>query len=333
MATIKDVARLAGVSTTTVSHVINKTRFVAENTSKKVWAAVDELNYAPSAVARSLKCNSTRTIGMLVTKSNNPFFAEVVHGVESYCYNAGYTLILCNTEGNVEKQHDYLRMLAEKRVDGLLVMCTDLNEQLVALLEKKKDLPVVIMDWGRQHLNTDSIQDNAELGGYLATKHLIERGHRRIGCITGQLDRNTCHDRLAGYKRALQEVEVLPKNEWVVEADFECDSAIEATRKLLSLAEKPTALFCFNDMMALAAISTVRQMGLDVPKDISIIGYDNIDFAAFFSPPLTTIHQPKKRLGKMAIKLLIDRIQNKENKKQIVNITPELVIRESVRSI
>ncbi len=128
-------------------------------------------------------------------------------------------------------------------------------------------------------------------------------------------------------------MEVLPKNEWVVEADFECDSAIEATRKLLSLAEKPTALFCFNDMMALAAISTVRQMGLDVPKDISIIGYDNIDFAAFFSPPLTTIHQPKKRLGKMAIKLLIDRIQNKENKKQIVNITPELVIRESVRSI
>ncbi|WP_028025387.1 substrate-binding domain-containing protein [Enterovibrio calviensis] len=333
MATIKDVARMAGVSTTTVSHVINKTRFVAENTTKKVWAAVDDLNYAPSAVARSLKCNSTRTIGMLVTKSTNPFFAEVVHGVEEYCYKEGYTLILCNTEGNLAKQRDYLRMLAEKRVDGLLVMCSDLNEELLALLEKKQDLPMVVMDWGTQHVNTDCIQDNAELGGYIATKHFIDNGHTKIGCMSGQLDKLTCQTRLAGFRKALAEAGLEENPDWIVDADFECDTAVEAANKLLALDDRPTALFCFNDIMALAAISTFRQAGLDVPNDISIIGYDNIDLAAFFSPPLTTIHQPKNRLGKTAIKLLLERLANKENQQQIFVMQPELIIRNSVKNL
>ncbi|CZF85685.1 HTH-type transcriptional repressor PurR [Grimontia marina] len=333
MATIKDVARLAGVSTTTVSHVINKTRFVAENTTKKVWAAVDELNYAPSAVARSLKCNSTRTIGMLVTKSTNPFFAEVVHGVEEYCYKEGYTLILCNTEGNLSKQRDYLRMLAEKRVDGLLVMCSDLNEELLSLLEKKQDLPMVVMDWGTEHINTDCIQDNAELGGYIATKHFIENGHTKIGCISGQMDKLTCRERLDGFRKALEEAGLTYNPDWIVEADFECDSAEEAANKLVALEERPTAIFCFNDIMALAAISTFRQAGLDVPNDISIIGYDNIDLAGFFSPPLTTIHQPKNRLGKTAIKLLMERLANKENQQQIFEMQPELIVRRSVKNL
>lgn len=333
MTTIKDVARLAGVSTTTVSHVLNKTRFVAENTTKKVWAAVDSLNYAPSAVARSLKCNSTRTIGMLVTKSNNPYLAEVVHGVEAYCYNQGYTLILCNTEGNVTKQRDYLRMLAEKRVDGLLVMCTDLNQELISILEKKQDLPMVVMQWENQHERMDCIQDNAELGGYLATKHLIEHGHTNIACISGQLDRSTCQSRLAGYKQALTEANIAFDPQKIIEADFECDSAVVAAKKILALKERPTAVFCFNDIMALAAISTFRQAGLDIPNDISVVGYDNIDLAAFFSPPLTTVHQPKNRLGKNAIKMLLNRIENKDMVQQMIHLQPELIERQSVKSI
>lgn len=333
MATIKDVARLAGVSTTTVSHVINKTRFVAESTTKKVWAAVDDLNYAPSAVARSLKCNSTRTIGMLVTKSTNPFFAEVVHGVEEYCYNEGYTLILCNTEGNISKQRDYLRMLAEKRVDGVLVMCSDISDELLALLEKKQDLPMVVMNWGTENVNTDCIQDNAQLGGYLATKHLIDNGHTKIACISGQLDRLTCQTRLAGYRKALHEAGIEENPSWIVEADFECDSAVEAAKKLISHGDRPTAVFCFNDIMALAAISTFRQAGLDVPNDMSVVGYDNIDLAGFFSPPLTTIHTPKRRLGKTAIKLLMERLANKESEQQVFEMQPELVVRRSVKNL
>ncbi|OOF09417.1 MULTISPECIES: HTH-type transcriptional repressor PurR [Salinivibrio] len=333
MATIKDVARLAGVSTTTVSHVINKTRFVAEKTTEKVWQAVEELNYAPSAVARSLKCNTTRTLGMLVTKSTNPFFAELVHGVEDYCYKQGYTLILCNTEGNLEKQRDYLRMLSEKRVDGLIVVCSDLNEDLMLLLEKKRDLPMVVMDWGSHHIDTDRIEDNAELGGYLATKHFIDNGHTRIGCISGQMDKNTCKHRLNGYFRALKEANIPVNENWLIEADFEADQAQIAAKQLATMSDRPTAVFCFNDIMALAAISTFNEHGLKVPDDISVIGYDNIDLTEYFSPPLTTIHQPKRRLGKTAVKLLLARIANNETQQQVFEMQPALVSRQSVKTL
>ncbi|WP_318404987.1 HTH-type transcriptional repressor PurR [Photobacterium leiognathi] len=333
MATIKDVARMAGVSTTTVSHVINKTRFVAEATQKKVLAAVDELNYAPSAVARSLKCNTTRTIGMLVTKSTNPFFAEVVHGVEEYCYGAGYTLILCNTEGNLEKQRDYLRMLAEKRVDGLLVMCSDLDQKLLELLERQNDLPMVIMDWGPDKPHTDNIQDNAETGGYIATKHFIDNGHKKIGCLSGQGDKSTCHERLKGFRKAMAEANLSVNEDWLLEGDFECESAVEAAKKFIAMKERPTAIFCFNDIMAMAMISTFEQAGLRIPDDISIIGYDNIDLAPYFAPPLTTIHQPKRRLGKTAVEILLDRVKDKNHARQTFEMTPELVARKSVKDL
>ncbi|KLV07087.1 transcriptional regulator [Photobacterium aquae] len=333
MATIKDVARLAGVSTTTVSHVINKTRFVAEATQKKVLEAVDELNYAPSAVARSLKCNTTRTIGMLVTKSTNPFFAEVVHGVEEYCYGQGYTLILCNTEGNLDKQRDYLRMLAEKRVDGLLVMCSDLDEKLLALLERQKDLPMVIMDWGPESPHTDKIQDNAELGGYVATKYFIEHGHKKIGCLTGHSEKAACRDRLKGFRKAMNEANLPVNEDWILEGDFECESAVVAANALIAMEERPTAIFCFNDIMAMGLISTFQQAGIRIPDDISIIGYDNIDLAPYFSPPLTTIHQPKRRLGKSAVEILMHRVKDKEHAHQVFEMTPELVERKSVKKL
>ena len=333
MATIKDVARMAGVSTTTVSHVINKTRFVAEATQQKVLAAVDELNYAPSAVARSLKCNTTRTIGMLVTKSTNPFFAEVVHGVEEYCYNSGYTLILCNTEGNLEKQRDYLRMLSEKRVDGLLVMCSDLDQMLLDLLERKNDLPMVIMDWGPESPHTDNILDNAENGGYIATKHFIENGHKKIGCLSGQADKSTCQERLKGFRKAMAEADLTVNEDWLLDGDFECESAVEAAQKFIAMEDRPTAIFCFNDIMAMALISTFEQAGLRVPDDISIIGYDNIDLAPYFSPPLTTVHQPKRRLGKKAIEILLERVKDKNHERQTFEMTPKLVERKSVKDL
>lgn len=333
MATIKDVARMAGVSTTTVSHVINKTRFVAEATQKKVLAAVEDLNYAPSAVARSLKCNTTKTIGMLVTKSTNPFFAEVVHGVEEFCYGAGYTLILCNTEGNLTKQRDYLRMLAEKRVDGLLVMCSDLDEQLLELLERQKDTPMVIMDWGPESPHTDQIQDNAKLGGYVATKFFIEHGHKAIGCLTGHSEKTACRERLQGFRKAMGEADLNVNEDWILEGDFECESAVAAAKKFIAMEERPTAIFCFNDIMAMAMISTFQQAGINVPEDISIIGYDNIDLAPYFSPPLTTIHQPKRRLGKSAVEILMHRVKDKDHATQVFEMVPELVIRNSVKNL
>ncbi|MDP5255059.1 MULTISPECIES: HTH-type transcriptional repressor PurR [unclassified Vibrio] len=333
MATIKDVARLAGVSTTTVSHVINKTRFVAEGTQEKVMKAVDELNYAPSAVARSLKCNTTRTIGMLVTQSTNLFFSEVIDGVESYCYRQGYTLILCNTGGIYEKQRDYIRMLAEKRVDGILVMCSDLTDELNDMLDRHKDIPKVIMDWGPENPQVDKIIDNSEEGGYLATKYLIDNGHTQIACLSGHFEKLACKERIVGFRRAMAQANLTVNENWILEGNFECDTAVLAADKIIAMKEKPTAVFCFNDTMALGLISRLQQNGLKVPEDISVIGYDNIELAEYFSPPLTTVHQPKRRVGKNAFEILMARIKNKQNERRVFEMHPEIVTRQSVKKI
>ncbi|WP_375750288.1 HTH-type transcriptional repressor PurR [Vibrio sp. HN007] len=333
MATIKDVARLAGVSTTTVSHVINKTRFVAEATQERVMEAVKELNYAPSAVARSLKCNTTRTVGMLVTQSTNPFLAEVIDGFESYCYRQGYTLILCNTGGIYEKQRDYVRFLAEKRVDGIFVLCSDLTTELQEMLESHTDIPKVIMDWGDWENQSDKIIDNSEEGGYLATKYLLERGHEKIFCLSGHLDKTLCIERIEGYKRALQEFDIEFNQENILEGNFECDMAVEAADRILELDEKPTAVFCFNDIMALGLMSRLQEKGMRIPEDISVIGYDNIDLAAYFSPPLTTVHQPKRRVGKTAFEILLERIKNKEHERRVFEMHPEIISRKSVKEL
>lgn len=333
MATIKDVARLAGVSTTTVSHVINKTRFVAEATQEKVLEAVKELNYAPSAVARSLKCNTTRTIGMLVTQSTNLFFSEVIDGVESYCYRQGYTLILCNTGGIYEKQRDYIRMLAEKRVDGILVMCSDLTQELSEMLESHADIPKVIMDWGPEASKADKIIDNSELGGYLATKYLIDRGHKDIACLSGHLNKLACQERIAGFRRAMTEANLEVNDNWILEGNFECDTAVLAADKIIAMDKMPTAVFCFNDTMALGLMSRLQQKGVRVPDDISVIGYDNIELAEYFSPPLTTIHQPKRRVGKNAFEILLERIKDKEHERRIFEMHPEIVERDTVKDI
>ncbi|ATG17703.1 TPA: HTH-type transcriptional repressor PurR [Providencia alcalifaciens] len=331
MATIKDVAKRAGVSTTTVSHVINKTRFVADDTKTAVWAAIKELNYSPSAVARSLKVNHTKSIGLLATSSEAPYFAEVIESVENSCYEKGYTLILCNSHNNLGKQKAYLQMLAQKRVDGLLVMCSEYPDTLIGMLEDYRNIPMVVMDWGTSRGDfTDSIIDNSFHGGYLAGRYLIDRGHREIGVIPGSLERNTGIGRLTGFKKAMEEAKVTLKDEWIVQGDFEPESGYKAMMQILSNKHRPTAVFCGGDIMAMGAICAADEMGLRVPQDISIIGYDNVRNARYFTPALTTIHQPKERLGQMAFAMLLDRIVNKREDAQTIEVHPRLVERRSV---
>lgn len=331
MATIKDVAKRAGVSTTTVSHVINKTRFVAENTRAAVWAAIKELNYSPSAVARSLKVNHTKSIGLLATSSEAPYFAEVIEAVENSCYSKGYTLILCNSHNNLDKQKAYLAMLAQKRVDGLLVMCSEYPDHLLSLLEGYRNITMVVMDWGKARGDfTDTIIDNAFHGGYIAGRYLIERGHRDIGIIPGPLERNTGGGRLQGFLKAMEEAKITVKEEWIVQGDFEPESGYKAMTQMLNQKQRPTAVFCGGDVMAMGAICAADELGLRVPADISIVGYDNIRNARYFTPALTTVHQPKERLGQMAFSMLLDRIVNKREDAQTIEVHPRLVERRSV---
>ncbi|ENM5735356.1 substrate-binding domain-containing protein [Vibrio mimicus] len=333
MATMKDIARLAGVSTSTVSHVINKSRFVSDEIAERVNNAAQQLNYAPSALARSLKMNRTRTIGMLVTTSTNPFFGEVVKGVERSCYHKGYNLILCNTEGDNQRMKASINTLLQKRVDGLLLMCSTLEGERLDVFDRYPDIPVVVMDWGPILFASDKIQDNSLQGGYMAAKHLIECGHKEIGCITGPLIRHQAQMRYEGYKRALSEKGIAINPDWIVESDFECEGGYNAFEKLCERGKLPSALFVCNDMMAMGVIQAANLRGLRVPYDLSLIGYDDVHIAKFMSPALTTIHQPKYRLGKAAIDTLLYRLENPDTTAQVVQLEPTLVARGSVRKL
>jgi len=332
LATMKDVARLAGVSTSTVSHVINKNRFVSEAIADKVNAAVEQLNYAPSALARSLKLNQTRTLGMLLTASSNPFYSEVVRGVERSCYERGYSLILCNTDGDAERMNRSLETLLQKRVDGLLLMCTENHRPSKDAISRYPSLPIVMMDWSPFDGANDVIQDNALLGGEMATEYLIRQGYHKIACITGPLDKTTAQERLNGYRQAMNNagLEILPGYE--VSGDFEFEGGVPAMEKLLALPEPPHAVFASNDAMAVGAYQALYQRGLRVPDDVAVIGYDDIQLAQYMMPPLTTIHQPKDSLGELAVDALLHRLQDPEAEPQILVLTPELVVRQSVGS-
>ncbi|EGR1418957.1 LacI family DNA-binding transcriptional regulator [Vibrio cholerae] len=333
MATMKDIARLAGVSTSTVSHVINKSRFVSDEIAERVNNAAQQLKYAPSALARSLKMNRTKTIGMLVTTSTNPFFGEVVKGVERSCYHQGYNLILCNTEGDNQRMKASINTLLQKRVDGLLLMCSTLEGERLDVFDRYPDIPVVVMDWGPILFASDKIQDNSLQGGYMAAKHLIECGHKEIGCITGPLIRHQAQMRYEGYKRALAEAGIAMNPDWIVESDFECEGGYQAFEKLYQRNKLPSALFVSNDMMAMGVIQAASQRGLRVPDDLSLIGYDDVHIAKFMTPALTTIHQPKYRLGKAAVDTLLYRLENPDTTAQVVQLEPTLVVRNSVRKL
>ncbi|EHH1265094.1 substrate-binding domain-containing protein [Vibrio parahaemolyticus] len=331
MATMKDIAKLAGVSTSTVSHVINKTRFVSEEISERVNNAAKELNYyAPSALARSLKVNRTQTIGMLVTTSTNPFFGEVVKGVERSCYHKGYSLILCNTEGDNERMRQSINTLLQKRVDGLILMCSSLEGERIDVFERYPDIPVVVMDWGPMLFTSDKIQDNSLRGGYLAAKYLIDCCHTEIGCITGPLIKHQAQMRYEGYKRAMNEAGLEFNANWIIESDFECEGGYQAFKKMAERGTLPSSIFVSNDMMAMGVINAANELGIKVPDDLSIIGYDDIHIAKFMSPSLTTIHQPKYRLGQAAVETLVRRLDDKSNEAQVVQLEPTLVVRNSV---
>ncbi|HAU5474378.1 transcriptional regulator RbsR [Cronobacter sakazakii] len=329
MATMKDVARLAGVSTSTVSHVINKDRFVSEAIRLRVEEAIRTLNYAPSALARSLKLNQTRTIGMLITASSNPFFSELVRGVERSCFERGYSLVLCNTDGDEQRMNRNLETLLQKRVDGLLLLCTETHQPSPAIMKRYPAIPTVMMDWSPFDGGSDVIQDNSLLGGDIATRYLIDKGYTRIACVTGPLDKTPARLRLEGYRAAMQRAGLPVTEGYEVIGDFEFAGGLRAMQSLLALPEPPQAVFMGNDAMAVGAYQALYQAGLRIPQDIALVGYDDIELASYMTPPLTTIHQPKDELGELAIDVLIHRMAQPELQQQRLQLTPELMVRGS----
>lgn len=330
MATMKDIARLAQVSTSTVSHVINGSRFVSDEIREKVMRIVVELNYTPSYIARSLKVKATKTIGLLVTATNNPFFSEVMAGVEQYCQKNQYNLIIATTGGDAKRLQQNLQTLIHKQVDGVLLMCGDSRFQ--ADMELTVPLPLVVMDWWFTELNADKILENSERGGYLATKSMVDAGHQKIGIITGNLRKSVAKNRLQGYKKALSEANIVLNPDWIVESHFDFEGGIVGAQKLLSLSDRPTAIFCCSDTIAIGAYQAIQNQGLRIPQDISIMGYDDIELARYLFPSLSTISQPKAELGKLAVETLLQRIQEPNENYRTLVLEPTCILRESISS-
>lgn len=333
MITIKDVAQHAQVSVTTVSHVINGTRFVSEAARERVRQAIAALNYVPSALARSLKSSRTHTVGMMIPNNSNPYFAEIIRGIEDTCFDAGFNVILCNSDDDPLKQSQYVRVLSEKQVDGLIVVSSGGDTELIETL-RTAGMPQVVVDREIDDLAADLVEVHHELGGYLATKHLLEFGHRRIACIAGPQALSPARQRVQGYHRALHEAGLKTDDRLLRSADFTSAGGHEAMASLLKSArQRPSAVFASNDLMAIGAICAAAETGLRIPEDLSVVGFDDIALAAFSNPPLTTIAQPKHQTGALAARLLLERIAHRNSPLRREILQPSLCLRRSTAKV
>lgn len=328
---MSDVARQARVSLMTVSRVINNKGDVSHETRQRVLEIISSLGYRPSAIARSLATKETSTIGLVVPDVSNAFFAEVTQGVERLAYSKGYHVFLCNTEEDPQRELAVIQSLEEKRVDGLILCSSRLEEE--KLIDIMANLPAVVLINRRLHQTVDETFDSVTLdderGGRLATTHLIQRGHRCIGFLAGPLASYSGAGRRKGYLAALQEAGISLVDGWMKHCQPSVEGGYEATRQLLGTYPQLTALFCFNDLVAVGALQACDELQRRVPEDLAIVGHDDIPVAALVSPALTTCRVPRYELGARAVNALLERLRDCPGDCSQSILQPELVIRES----
>jgi LacI family transcriptional regulator len=327
--TIKDVAREAGVSVGTASQALRQSPAVREETRRRVMAVARRLRYQPSALARGLVTRRTHTVGLLISDIANPFFIRAVRAVEDAAQENGYNVILCNTDEDPAKETQYLRVLMEKRVDGIILATTAGSLPAVRDVRWRR-IPLVLFDRELPAVAADTVKVDSVLGGRLATEHLLGLGHRRIAIIHGPLVRSTGAERLEGYRRALHAAGIPPEPALIREGNFKQDSGRALARDLLSLRPFPTALFCTNNLMTVGALQTLGEHGIRIPQELSLVGYDDMEWWTLTHPPLTTVGQPVYGLGRAAMRCLLEQIASPGRRRpQRVVLKPELLARAS----
>jgi LacI family transcriptional regulator len=327
--TMKDVAERARVSTSTVSHVLNGTRKVSRGTRESVLAAIDELGYQPNLLAKSLKMRRTFTIGLLISDIQNTFFTSVVRGIEDVALSRGYHLFLCNTDEDAAREDEYLEELIKKQVDGLIVASSAPRHNHARRL-RAENLPFVFMDREIEGVNADALRVDNWLGMRLIAEHLTNLGHERIGMISGPLDKASGYERYRGLQTALANLGRRLEDSLVRFGDFRTASGREGASELLRLSPPPTALVIANNQMTLGALLAIQQMGIRIPNDLSVVGFDDPEWAPLTNPPLTTLAQPTYEMGGKAMRMLLDRIEgNSDENATKVLLEPWLVVRGS----
>lgn len=330
--TIKEVAKLAGVSTSTVSHVINKTRFVSRQTRANVLKAIKELGYRPNIVARSLRSKKTGTVGLIICDLRNPFFSEVEQGIETYLGKKNYDIIVTNTDYDTDKEKESAEMFYSKRVDGIIIVPGGDNDEQVRFLTER-DIPVVLLDKRIPNLNVDVVLVNNIEGSKQLIEHLISLGHERIGIIAGPFNSTTGKERLEGYLKALREHSIPEDKDLIKIGDFKKQSGCLLTLELLSLSLPPTVIFACNNLMGLGAMDALKERKIRIPEEIGLVIFDDLPWFNHVNPPLTVVAQPSFRLGGIAGELLFEQVRKKRKKPKEVVLDVQLKIRESAGEV
>ena len=324
---IKDIAKVAGVSHSTVSRALHDSPLISEETKARIQRLAQEMGYSPSAIARGLVTKSTQALGLVVTTIADPFVAEVVRGIEERALDEGYSIILCQSQSDPDHEIAAVEILREKRVDAIIVTASRVGSLYLPLLEKLA-VPIVLINNQQEGRYVYSVGTDNVHGGQLAARYLLELGHTRLGYITGPQWAVASRLRLEGARQALQEQGLDFDPTLIVQGNGRVEGGQEAMARLLCHATPPTAVFCYNDMTAIAAMRAVQQAGLRVPDDVSVIGYDNVVFTAYVTPPLTTIKQHKYEMGYQATKMALALLDGGETVENVL-VPGQLVVRES----
>jgi DNA-binding LacI/PurR family transcriptional regulator len=328
MATVADVAKRAGVSVSTAARVLSGSGYAAEHTRRLVLEAAAELGYVPNQIARSLRTNQSRTVGLLIGDVENSFYSVIAKYVEAVAKDAGYHVVLCNSDDDPKVEREYLKLLEGMRVDALIVTPTSKNRRhLAGLMER--GIVIVQVDRRVEGLEADAILIDNDSGAASAVTHVIEAGHTRISILTGELEVPTASQRLAGYQRAMREHGIPVLDSFIKSGSFHREHAIEDATALIRA--QPTAIFAANNILAEAALIALEQQGLRVPRDVSVVAFDDVEWMSMVDPPLTTVRQPVADMARSAAELALRRLrEGRSGRPSTVVFRTELIERGSV---
>ena len=335
MVTIYDIAKEANVSPATVSRVLNRQGNVRDDTAQRVLRVAKAKRYAPNVMARSLRTKKSFLIGLIIPDIENPVYPAPVRGIQDVANRKDYSVIIHSTDGDERKEIETINRLIAVGVDGLIIniseSCAFLGEEIKRL--RKEALPIVALGPWHTDLEIDCVSVDNQQGAYLATEHLLKLGHRKIAIVLGPQENLSSRERFHGYKKAMDDAcaKVLP--DLILEGNFKMGSGYKAVKNLLARGEKPDAIFCVNDVMALGAMKAIQEEGFRIPEDIAVIGFDDIELAAISRPSLSSVAQPKYETGKIAAELLFQQIKGPLSEGKYYSIEPNLAIRESTLKV
>jgi LacI family transcriptional regulator len=328
VATIKDVAKLAGVAVSTASYALNNVNKVSPATMKKVQEAARELNYMKNGFASDLKRTKTNTIALILRDLSGPFYSELIKGVQEVTTANGYDLIACSSVGGA--QSTAAKFLKEKRVDGAIILAHNITNDII-LESAREGFPIVVLDRKINHKFVYQVEVDNFHGGYAATEYLINKGYREVGYVSGPMNSHDNQMRFDGYMAALKEHGIQYQNKWKLSGDFTREGGYRATKMLIAQRQLPEAIFYANDEMAIGGLQAFKENKISVPDDISIIGYDDIQMAEYVNPPLTTVRQPKYEVGALAVHVVFQALAKEDTVENYYNLSTEIVERKSVK--